>query len=217
VKKNKPVPQPETVVKSDVQTAHKGVSRQNVILIAAVSLVVGFILGTTIAILKMNKQAKESVSAGQSQKEKDVDPEQDIRLAKAILEKDPRNLEAWITLGNAYFDTDRYQEAIEAYSKALAIDPKNPDVRTDLGIMYRRVGQFDQAVEAFRQAARENPIHVNSRFNLGVVLKYDKKDFKGAIQAWEEFLKLEPILDPDDERPIMVRQEIASMKTSLGN
>jgi cytochrome c-type biogenesis protein CcmH/NrfG len=77
------------------------------------------------------------------------------------------------------------------------------------------LGQFDKAIEAFRQVASENPMHVNSRFNLGVVLKYDKKDYPGAIQAWEEFLKLEALLDPGDERPIMVRQEIESMKKSL--
>jgi len=58
-------------------------------------------------------------------------------------------------------------------------------------------------------------MHVNSRFNLGVVMKYDKKDYPGAIQAWQEFLKLEELLDPGDERPIMVKQEIESMKASL--
>ena len=217
MKKNKAVSQPEIPLKSEPQNIHQGVSKQNVILIAAVSLLVGFILGATVAILKMSKESKVVASAGQSQKENPADYKEDIRLAKSILEKDPRDLQALITLGNAYFDTDRYQEAIEAYSRALAIDPKNPDVRTDMGIMYRRLGQFDKAIESFRQVAQDNPMHANSRFNLGVVLKHDKKDFLGAIQAWEEFLKLEPLLDPDDERPIMVRQEIESMKASLAN
>ena len=154
-------------------------------------------------------------STGNPQEESSVNHEEDIRLAKSNLEKDPRDLQALITLDNAYFDTDRYQEAIDAYSKALAIDPKNPDVRTDMGIMYRRLGQSDKAVEAFRQAAKDQPMHVNSRFNLGISLKYDKNDLPGAIQAWEEFLKLEALLDPDDQRPIMVRQEIESMKEPL--
>ena len=115
-------------------------------------------------------------------------------------------------MGDAYFDTDRYQEAIDAYSKALAIDPKNPDVRTDLGIMYRKLGQFDKALETFRRAAQDNPTHINSRFNLGVVLKYDKEDFQGAIQAWEDFLKVVP---PDDERVTMVKKEIQDMKATF--
>jgi len=216
-KKNKAVSQPEIPVKSEPQTIHGGMSKKNVILIAFVCFLVGFILGATVAILKTTRDSKVVASTGNPQEESSVNHEEDIRIAKSILEKDPRDLQALITLGNAYFDTDRYQEAIDAYSKALAIDPKNPDVRTDMGIMYRRLGQFDKAIESFRQVARDNPMHVNSRFNLGVVLKHDKKDFLGAIQAWEEFLKLEPLLDPDDERPIMVGQEIESMKASLAN
>jgi len=213
-KKNKAVPQPEISVKSDPLTIHAGVSKNKVILIASVCLLVGFILGATVAIIKTSRGSKVVASTGNPQEESPVNHEEDIQLAKSILEKDPRNLEAMITLANAYFDTDRYQEAIDAYSKVLAIDPKNPDVRTDMGIMYRKLGQFDKAIQAFRQAAQDQPMHINSRFNLGVTLKYDKKDFIGAIQAWEDFLKLEALLDPDDGRPIMVKQEIEAMKAS---
>lgn len=216
-KNNKPASQPEIPVKNKLQPVREGMSKQNAILIAIVSVLVGFVLGATVAIFKMSKESKQAVSTGQSPEAERASYEEDIRSAKAILEKDPANLQALVDLGNAYFDTDRYQEAIHAYSKALQIDPKNPDVRTDMGIMYRKLGQFDKAVEAFRQAARDQPLHVNSRFNLGVVLKYDKEDFTGAIQAWEEFLKLETLLDPDDERPTMVRQEIESMKATLSN
>jgi len=163
--KNKAISRPEIPVKSELQTIHGGVSKQNVILIAVVSILVGFILGATVAILKMSKEPKGVASTVQSQEEDRANYEEDIRIAKSVLEKDPRDLQALITLGNAYFDTDRYQEAIDAYSKALALDPKNPDVRTDMGIMYRKLGQFDKAIEAFRQAAQDQPLHTNSRFN----------------------------------------------------
>jgi len=217
MKKKKAFSQPGMPVKGDLQTIHGAVSKTNVMLISLVCLLVGFILGATVAILKTTKGNKIAGPSEGSQKEASVDREKEIKLLKAALEKDPNDLQTLIELGDAYFDTDRYQEAIEAYSKALTIDPKNLDVRTDMGIMYRKLGQFDKALEALRRAVQDNPKHINSRFNLGVVLKYDKKDFQGAMQAWEEFLKLEPLLDPGDERPIMVRREIESMKASLAN
>lgn len=215
MKKRKPVPQSEIPVKNNPQNIHRAVRRTNLMLIASLCLFVGFIVGSTAAILKTMKANKIAGPSEESQRKSSVDRVEEIKLLKAALEKDPNDLPTRIELGNAYFDSDRHQKAIDVYSKALAIDPKNPDVRTDLGIMYRNVKQFDKAIEAFRQAAQDQPMHINSRFNLGIVLKYDKNDLQGAIQAWEEFLKLESLLDPGDERPIMVKKEIESMKASL--
>jgi len=136
---------------------------------------------------------------------------------KAILKRDPNNLQALIALGNDCFNQNQYQQALDAYSKALSVNPKKPDVKTKMGIIYRKLKQFDKAIEAFRQAAMDGPGHFDSRFHLGVVLRYDKKDFPGAIQAWEEFLELEQFMYPDDVRIEMVKKEIKSMKASLAN
>ena len=131
-----------------------------------------------------------------------------IQTLKEIVKKDPKNLPAWVELGNLYFDTDQPKEAIEAYSRYLASKPDNPDVRNDLGIMYRKLGQFDRALEEFRKAAQSDPKHVNSRYNIGLVLLHDKQDTKGAIKAWEDYLKV----DPNSERAQRVRAQIQKMK-----
>jgi len=219
MKKNREVSKSEIRPKNSTGNVHRGVSRGNVILIAFVCLLVGFILGAAVAILKTSNQpmvaptaASMGPTVGGPEKNTTVDYEGEIQLSRSILEKDPNNLQALINLGNACYDTDRYQEAIDAYSRALVINPKNSDVRTDMGIMYRKLGQFDKAVEAFRQAAQYDPRHLNSRFNVGIVLEYDKKDFQAAIQAWEDFLK---VVSPDDERVTMVRQEIQAMKAAV--
>jgi len=207
MKKNKRVSKPEIPLRGEKENVQTGVNKGNVIVIAVACLVVGFVLGATVAILRTNREAKAAITAGGPERNRSGD-EAEIGLSKSILEKDPNNLQALISLGNACFDTDRYQEAIDAYSKALVINPKNPDVRTDMGIMYRKLAQFDKAIEAFRQAARDDPKHLNSRFNLGIVLENDKKDLQAAIQAWEDFLQVVP---PGDERVTMVKQEIQAM------
>ena len=132
-----------------------------------------------------------------------------IQTLKEIVKKDPKNLPAWVELGNLYFDTDQPKEAIEAYSQYLAIKPNNADVRTDMGIMYRKLGQFDKAIEEFRKAAQSDPKHVNSRYNTGLVLLHDKQDIKGAVKAWEDYLKV----DPNSERAQRIRAQMEKMKS----
>jgi cytochrome c-type biogenesis protein CcmH/NrfG len=212
MKQNREGVKSEIRLKSEKNNIQRGVSKGNVILIGFVCVLVGFILGATVAILKTSKEPKLETSAEEPKQSRSADNEEEIQLSKSILGKDPNNLQALANLGNAYFDTDRYQDAIETYSKALAIDPRNPDVRTDRGIMYRKLKQFDKAVEDFRRAARDDSKHLNSRFNLGVTLRNDMNDYPGAIQAWEDFLK---VVSPGDERATMVKQEIEAVTAIL--
>jgi len=132
-----------------------------------------------------------------------------IDALKEILKKDPKNLSAWVELGNLYFDSNQPQEAIKAYTEYLKIKPDNADVRTDLGIMYRNVGEIDKALEEFKKAAQIDPKHINSRYNLGLVLLHDKRDIKSAIKAWEEYLKV----DPNSERAQRIKAQLDKLKT----
>jgi len=135
---------------------------------------------------------------------------QSRRYGKAIevytkaLDLRPARNDVRIKLGNTYFDSEAYEEAIEAYSKALITDPNNTDVITDLGTAYRRTGKPEEAVEAFRKAASIDPNHSTSRYNLGVVLFHDLNDAAGAIEAWEEFLRIEPVGERTDQVKRMI-------------
>jgi tetratricopeptide (TPR) repeat protein len=110
----------------------------------------------------------------------------------SVLEKDPKNLNALIKLGNHYFDTGQPGKSVEMYQRALKLNPNDANVRTDMGVMYRKMGKFDEAIVAFRMAGKSNPRHVQSRYNLGIVYYYDKKDRVKAADAWEEVLKINP-------------------------
>jgi tetratricopeptide (TPR) repeat protein len=190
--------------------------KETVILMVVIAFLVGFITGATVAILKGKKgdqgpamvQKPEMTPAPGSPKPSPLEVASKIKTLKEIVEKDPKNLPAWVELGNLYFDSDQPKEAIEAYGKYLVTKPENPDVRTDMGIMYRRLGEFDRALEEFRKAAQNDPKHVNSRYNIGIVLLHDKQDIKGAIKAWEEYLKV----DPKSERANRVRAQMENLK-----
>jgi len=195
--------------------------KETVILLVVITFLVGFISGATVAILRGTKGAEKAAMVQKPQMgprdapapappgRDSIELTSKIQTLKEIVKKDPKNLPAWVELGNLYFDTDQPREATEAYSQYLKVKPDNPDVRTDMGIMYRKLGQFDRAIEEFRKAAQSDPKHMNSRYNIGLVLLHDKQDMKGAIKAWEEYLKV----DPNSERAQRIRAQIEKMKT----
>jgi tetratricopeptide (TPR) repeat protein len=131
-----------------------------------------------------------------------------VGALKDIVKKDPGNVKAWIELGNTFMDTKRYNEAIDAYGKALEIDPKNVDVRVDMGTCYRGIGRPDMAEKEFRKALKMNPNHAMGHRNLGVVLAFDFNKKDEAVKEFEEYLKLSPNAQDADR----VRQTIASLK-----
>jgi cytochrome c-type biogenesis protein CcmH/NrfG len=189
----------------------KDMQKSNVALLVVVALLVGFVAGAVTGIRFSSKEVPRPVGQSHeaiSEKPKIVS-EDDLNLLQTILEKDPGNLKALISLGNLYFDANESQKAINMYGRALKIDPANADVRTDMAIMYRNLKDYDRAVEELKQAALHNPKHANSRYNLGIILLHDKKDYKGAIGAWENFLKLEPA----GERADTIRQRLGQLRS----
>jgi tetratricopeptide (TPR) repeat protein len=134
----------------------------------------------------------------------------EIALLQNIVRQDPKNLSAWIKLGNILMDSYRFNEAIEAYQKTLELEPKNVDVRVDMGTCYRNIGRPDKAVEEYRKAIAINSNHLNAHRNLGVVFAVDLGDKKQAIKEFEEYLRLSPNA-PD---AYQLRQEIARLKAT---
>ena len=202
--------------------------KETVILYVVIALIVGFVGGAIVGILWMTKGTEKMAMVQKPQMappgppipgpvvQEPTPPARDsvevasqIQTLKEIVKKDPKNLPAWVELGNLYFDTNQPKEAIEAYTRYLAVKPDNADVRTDMGIMYRKLGQFDKAIEEFKKAAQSDPKHANSRYNMGLVLLHDKGDMKGAIRAWEDYLKV----DPNSERAQRMKAQIEKMKS----
>jgi cytochrome c-type biogenesis protein CcmH/NrfG len=197
--------------------------KETVILSVVIAFLIGFITGATVAILKGKKGAARPVAVQPPPAAPATTPmapppgpppaevNAKIQALKDIAQKDPKNLSALVELGNLYFDSDQPREAVEVYGKYLAVNPDNADVRTDMGIMYRKLGDSDRAIQEFKKAAQTDPRHVNSRYNIGVVLLHDKQDIKGAIKAWEDYLKV----DSTSERAERVKTQMERMKTMV--
>lgn len=171
-----------------------------------------FILSVLILFTAAACQQKQEQGAAPPFPQGQIRGQEEIRMLREAVGKDPKNVAAWIQLGNVQMDTNRFDEAIVSYQKALDLDPKNADVRVDMGVCYRNTGRPDIAIIEFRRAIEANPSHVMAHKNLAIVLEYDKNDKQGAIKEFEKALQLAPQA-PDAAR---IKQEIEALKQAKG-
>lgn len=156
--------------------------------------------------------APPPITSEQGQGPDRVKLSREIAQAEDIVKNDPGNYQAWVHLGNDYFDLGEAQKSVDAYNKALAIKGDDPNVLTDMGVMYRQLKDFPKAVAAFRKAAALGPTHPQSRMNLGVVMMHDLNDPQGAITAWEDYLRVAPN-DPNAQN---IRRSIEELRGQAG-
>jgi cytochrome c-type biogenesis protein CcmH/NrfG len=115
-----------------------------------------------------------------------------VQSLQTIIKSDPKNVGAYVQLGNAYFDAERYADAIKWYEESIKLDPKNPDASTDLGVSYYYSGRTDEALKQFEYSLKLNPKHAKTLFNKGIVLAFGKRDLQGATEAWQQVVQLAP-------------------------
>jgi len=109
-----------------------------------------------------------------------------------VADRDPKNVESRVQLGNLYFDAQRYHERSSGTKEALALNPADANVSTDLAVSYYYTDQTDKALAQFERSLKTDPTHVKTYLNMGVVQAFGKQDLKAAAAAWEEVLKLAP-------------------------
>lgn len=161
------------------------------ILIAVVALIVGLLGGYLVFNISNAGKTSQSNAPVQAGAGSPADYTQRIAQAEKLVAQDPKNLNAWISLGNDYFDTEQSQKAITAYGKALEIEPNNPNVLTDQGIMFRKIGWYDKALANFEKAGKIDPSHLQSLFNAGLVYTVDMNQPEKAVPYWNRYLKLD--------------------------
>lgn len=180
--------------------------KKETVLTVVVALLVGIIGGYLV--FSMSSKKEEPLPGGgvPPGAGSPVDYQQRIAEAEKIVARDPKNLSAWVQLGNDYFDTGQPQKAVNAYAKALELNPNNPDILTDQGVMFRQIGWYDKAVANFEKAQKIDPNHEQSLVNLGVVYAEDLKQPDKALKAWNRFLELHPTSSASQQIRIWVEQ-----------
>lgn len=109
------------------------------------------------------------------------------RAAEAL----PDHPEAQYLRGVFFQNEGQYQQAEQAYKRAIALDPTFSRAHNALGSVYERTGRLDEAIASHRHAVQYQPESDLAYFGLGNAL-YGTGREQEAIEAYEQALRLNP-------------------------
>lgn len=167
------------------------VKKQTMYLVAACTLLVGFLAGVLFCVYKGPGLAAHGNMAGQAAQHTEQKTQALASLEQAA-KTHPDDVLVWTELGHAYFDAKQPVKAIAAYTKALELRPGDTEVMTDLGVMYHENHEHERAVALFEEVLQARPDHAQARFNQGVVLLTGLNKPKEAIEQWRILLQYHP-------------------------
>ena len=84
----------------------------------------------------------------------EADAESLIAEAREKIEKEPGNINYYLSLGNLYTQQKRYEEAIQVFEQARQVATQDPEI--DRRYSAARISKYDQDIAALREAGDEN-------------------------------------------------------------
>ena len=114
-----------------------------------------------------------------------------LTLWSKTVKSSPGSSVARGSLGHAYQQLGRLEEAIEQYKRAVAINPDDFKAHYNLGVVYDEQGLSEKAIQSYQRAIQANPAYPNVRFNLGII--YQKRgEIDRAIVHFRKVTELDP-------------------------
>lgn len=178
--------------------------------VIAVSLYLA--IGNTKALLPQSAVEHPSMSGGQEQGgHPDFSSVMENLIAK--LEDNPDNVEGWLMLGRTYAMMQRFNEAKEAYEKALALTPEDAAIITDYAdivAMTNNGSLVGKPTELIKKALSLDPNNPKALALAGTA-EFEQKRYKEAANYWE---KLAALIPPSEAELVQsVNDSIAEAKS----
>ncbi len=106
-----------------------------------------------------------------------------IARAESALAADPKNVDRIIALGVAQSGVRQFREAIQTFTRGLAIAPDDALLYRWRGHRYLSVREFDRALDDLTRGARLDSTIYGIWYHLGIV-RFARGDFAGAADAF---------------------------------
>ena len=102
------------------------------------------------------------------------------------------NADGWALLGRAYHAARRFEDAAEAYKKAVDLAPDNINYRTTYGLILGQAGNLDEGLaQLLKVTSTPGYKNADGWTNLGWIYRNMDKA-QESIQAYQKALQLDP-------------------------
>ena len=115
----------------------------------------------------------------------------DMTLYDRGLQVNPRSYVAEYSLGNVYYNDQRFREARVFYEAALALNPQHSLARNNLGATLLQLGHVDEAIRQLHLALEANPDFAGAHVNLGNAYSQKHEPVRAAGE-YRDALRLDP-------------------------
>ncbi len=105
----------------------------------------------------------------------------------------PTDPAAFEALGSAYFEADRYSEAMHAFRRVVELNPASASAYDHIGHIHYRTGSPPQAaIDAYERGIANDPHYLGNYYGLGLLHSAKLGDYERAREAFERGLAANP-------------------------
>ncbi len=115
-----------------------------------------------------------------------------IAALQQALKINPKFDEAYLNIGDIYFEIGRVDEAIQQYKKAIALNNNDPRYHNSLGNAYIRQGKTEEAIKEFKEVIRIQPTNAWI-YNYMGMLYMNQARADEALKYFQEAIRLQPL------------------------
>ncbi len=148
--------------------------------------------------LDPNKHMQQSMVSGDSPHGDQTNMAAQIEMMVANLaqrlQENPQDIEGWVMLARSFSVLGRYQEAVQAYEKAIQFVGDDPNILTDYAdaiAMSSGESLEGKPLQLLQKAVSLDPNNQKALWLIGTAL-FERGDFTGAIEHWEHLLNILP-------------------------
>lgn len=117
----------------------------------------------------------------------------DVQTTLDNAKANPKDAEAQIKAADLYLEIQRYDDALQFYSKAAELKPDSFEANANIGQIYMGKKEFVKAGEFYAKALEVNKTDAGLRSDLGLTFYLrEPPDSKRAIKEYKRALEIDP-------------------------